>query len=145
MGACLKEPTPGWIDSNAGLSGFVSAIGSGVIRILICEQKYRIDVVPVDIVINLLIVAAWKTATSKSRELTVYNGVTSKQSPITLGQFFGNTKKFMRLNPLEGIWWYPTITFVTNRHLYLFLVFLVQFVPAYFIDLLTWAAGKRQM
>lgn len=141
--ACFEEPTPGWLDNWNGPTGIVSAVGNGIFRTIICEQDFVVDVVPVDIVINLVIAAAWRTATSKPCEMKVYNCVTSKQNPITWGEFVGSSIKFMIRHPLESVFWYPTGVLRMNRPANTIQGFLVHYIPAYFIDLFTWFMGKR--
>lgn len=123
----------------------ISAIGNGIIRTIIGNQKLVADVVPVDIVINLLIVTAWRTATLKSNELMVYNCVTRKQNPINWGTFMGTTVKYMIRHPLEGVFWYPTWALRTNRQLNKLLVYMLHYIPAYVIDLFAWASRKKPM
>lgn len=143
--ACFEEPTPGWLDNWNGPTGIVSAVGNGIFRTIICEQDYVVDVVPVDIVINLVIAAAWRTATSKPCEMKVYNCVTSKQNPVTWGEFVGLSIKHMIRHPLEDVFWYPTGVLRMNRPLNTIQGFLVHYIPAYFIDFFTWFMGKRPM
>lgn len=145
MGPCFEEPTPGWADTWNGPTGLISGFGNGSLRSIMCEQKYVVDIVPVDIVINQLIVTAWITATTKYNELMVYNCVTRKQNPITLGEFFGYVLKYIRLHPLEGLLWYPTMNLCTNRHLNMLHGFLAQNIPANSYDLFLRFAGKRPM
>lgn len=61
--AAWKEPAPGWVDNISGITGIMMEIGRGTIRSIICDQKLIVDIIPVDIVVNTLIVAAWHTAT----------------------------------------------------------------------------------
>lgn len=143
--ASFEEPTPGWLDNWNGPTGIISAVGKGIFRTIICEQEYIVDVVPVDIVINLMIVAAWRTATTKACEMKVYNCVTSKQNPVTWNEFVGLSIKNMIKHPLEGVLWYPTGIMRMNRPLNMIHGYLVHYIPAYFIDLFAWATGKRPM
>lgn len=133
------------MDNWNGPTGIISAFGNSVIRTVVCEQNYVVDIVPIDIVINLMIVSAWQTGTIKSKEIKVYNCVTSKQNPITWKEFFGMSMKYMIRHPLEDLFWYPTGTLSTNRHLNMLFSYLVNSIPAYLIDLLALAAFKKPM
>lgn len=145
--ACFEEPTPGWLDNWNGPTGIISAVGNGVFRTIICEPDYVVDVVPVDIVINLMIVAAWRTASTDSvgADMKVYNCVTSKQNPVTWSEFVGLSIKHLIRNPLEGVFWYPTSCLRMNRPLNTIHGYLAHYVPAYMIDLLAWSMGRRPM
>lgn len=52
----------GWVDNWNGPTGIISAVGKGFFRTIICHHDKVADLVPVDTVINLLVVSAWKTA-----------------------------------------------------------------------------------
>ena len=57
--AAIEEPYPGWIDNVNGITGIMMEIGRGTISSIVCEKKFVIDVIPVDIVCNMMITAAW--------------------------------------------------------------------------------------
>lgn len=40
----------------------MTEIGRGTIRSIICDQSLTMDLIPVDIVVNTIITAAWQTA-----------------------------------------------------------------------------------
>lgn len=63
--AAAKEPLPGWIDNIYGPTGVIAGGGKGFLRLFRCETEYVIDIIPVDYSINLMIAAAWHTATQK--------------------------------------------------------------------------------
>lgn len=60
-----KEPVPGWINSKNGPSGFFMGAAKGVVRRLPVGKNLVYDYIPVDIVINEMLVAAWHAATKK--------------------------------------------------------------------------------
>lgn len=59
----LNEPVAGWVDNYNGPTGIIAAAGKGFFRTMLCHENKVADLVPVDIVINLMICAAWKTGT----------------------------------------------------------------------------------
>lgn len=145
MIACFSEPTPGWLDNWNGPTAIISAVGNGLFRTVICEKDYLCDVIPVDIVINLVITAAWRTATTKSHDMKIYNCVTSRQQPITWGEFVGYSIKNMIRHPMEGVIWYPTGALRMNRFINAIQGYLTHYIPAYFLDMFAWAMGKKPM
>lgn len=90
----------GWVDNWNGPTGIVSAVGKGLFRTIMCNENSVADLVPVDIVINLLITAAWNTSISNSNSLTIYNCCTGEQNPITWGKFVNLAIENMRKHPL---------------------------------------------
>lgn len=61
--AAWREPFEGWVDNMSGITGIMMEIGRGTIRSIVCDQKLRVDIIPVDILVNTLITSAWHTAT----------------------------------------------------------------------------------
>ncbi|KAH9644081.1 hypothetical protein HF086_015411 [Spodoptera exigua] len=60
ISASLKEPLPGWVDSWNGATGLITASYNGANRVLLGEGSNFLDLIPVDFVANLAIVAAAK-------------------------------------------------------------------------------------
>lgn len=60
-----EEPFPGWVDNISGATGIVMEIGRGSLKSVLCKGEYQMDTVPVDIVVNTLIAAAWHINTKK--------------------------------------------------------------------------------
>jgi fatty acyl-CoA reductase len=141
----LNEPLVGWVDNWNGPTGIVSAVGKGLYRTIMCRKDMRADLVPVDIVINLMVCAAWRTGTSKVTDLKIYNCCTGQQKPITWDQFVSLSIDYMRKHPLEGCLWYPTGKLRMNRTLNDVHGFLTHFIPAYILDILARLAGRKPM
>lgn len=59
-------------------AGIIAAAGKGVFRTMLCHPDKIADLIPVDMVINIMLVAAWKVAASKSKEIPVYNCCTGR-------------------------------------------------------------------
>lgn len=98
--ASLNEPFAGWVDNFNGPTGLVSALAKGMFRTMMCEKNYVADMVPVDIVINLMIAAAWRTATRKSNNLLIYNCCTGQRNPIIWSEFVKHAMTSVRKHPL---------------------------------------------
>lgn len=66
--AAYKEPIEGWVDNLNGPTGIMMGAGKGVIRTMHCNIELLADIVPVDMVINALLIYAWKIGNSVKRE-----------------------------------------------------------------------------
>ena len=55
IGASLREPTPGWIDTLSAAAAVFTAGGLGMLRILPGNPQGIRDIVPVDMVVNLML------------------------------------------------------------------------------------------
>lgn len=72
--AAYKEPIPGWVDNLNGPTGILVGAGKGVIRTMHCNASLDADIVPVDIVINRLIIIARELGLNRpKKEPAVYN------------------------------------------------------------------------
>ncbi|XP_046743270.1 putative fatty acyl-CoA reductase CG5065 [Diprion similis] len=139
----FKEPVAGWVDNWNGPTGIIAAAGKGFFRTMLCHGNKVADFVPVDIVINLMICAAWKTATHRSDSITVYNCCTGQQNPITWKEFVDLSFKYSRLHPVNDAVWYPdgccrrsvVINSVCNT--------LQHTLPAHILDFLARLRGSR--
>ncbi|XP_034479219.1 putative fatty acyl-CoA reductase CG5065 [Drosophila innubila] len=141
--ASLNEPFAGWVDNFNGPTGLVSALAKGMFRTMMCEKNYVADMVPVDIVINLMIAAAWRTATRKSNNLLIYNCCTGQRNPIIWSEFVKFAMTSVRKHPLEGCLWYPTGDLRMNRPMNTLNCLLKHFLPAYILDGVARIMGKK--
>lgn len=55
----FAEPLEGWVDNLEGPQAYGCAIGRGVVRYSLAEPKNKIDMMPVDMVANVLFVNTW--------------------------------------------------------------------------------------
>ncbi|KAF4514033.1 UNVERIFIED_CONTAM: hypothetical protein B566_EDAN018719 [Ephemera danica] len=109
--AALKEPVPGWISSTNGPSGFLMGAARGVVRRLPMGAGLIYDYIPVDMVINEMLVAACNTGT---------NNLIQEELPTLLHKY-----------PLKGAVWYPNLKMLHSlSHFRLSSIF-VHFFPAY--------------
>ncbi|KIH42352.1 NAD-binding protein [Ancylostoma duodenale] len=64
VGAMWKDPLPGWTDNINGPTGIFAAVGKGVLTNMCGSVHSKADIIPVDIVANMIIVAAAHRATT---------------------------------------------------------------------------------
>lgn len=57
--AAIEEPFPGWVDNINGITGIMMEIGRGTISSIMCNKTLVMDLIPVDVVCNMMIAAAW--------------------------------------------------------------------------------------
>ncbi|XP_004929428.1 putative fatty acyl-CoA reductase CG5065 isoform X2 [Bombyx mori] len=83
--AGITEPLEGWVDTWNGATGIMHLIGKGLCRVLPGNEQNILDLIPVDFVCNLALVAAAKCNSSK--KVTILNSCSGSCNPITLKQF----------------------------------------------------------
>lgn len=59
--AAYNEPFPGWIDGIQGITGIIIEIARGTLTSILASSKYVCDIIPVDIVVNTMILSAKET------------------------------------------------------------------------------------
>ncbi|XP_074030221.1 putative fatty acyl-CoA reductase CG5065 [Leptinotarsa decemlineata] len=141
--AAWKEPYPGWVDSVSGITGIFMECGRGTIKSIICEEKYKIDVIPVDIVVNTLITAAWHTVAMRSNTMRVYNCTSGRTNPLTWIEMKKFTEKYSIEYPSKYVTWYPGFTYRTNRTMHIFYATLFHFIPSAILDIYLYTTGQK--
>ncbi|XP_066148763.1 putative fatty acyl-CoA reductase CG5065 [Euwallacea fornicatus] len=140
-----KEPSPGWVDNFSGITGIMMECGRGTIRSIIADENCQMDLVPVDIVVNTLITAAWHVVTHKSGDLQVYNCTSGSLNPVTWKEFGEYTHKQSHKYPSKYVTWYPGFTYTTRRFLHCIYATLCHNIPSALLDLSLVCVGKKPM
>ncbi|XP_063545675.1 putative fatty acyl-CoA reductase CG5065 [Cydia strobilella] len=141
--AALQEPFPGWIDNIYGVTGIVMEISRGTYRSGFCRERYVVDLVPVDLVVNACILAAWRQGTNKAGRCPVYNVTSGSVSPLQWGAFTRLCVKWARENPTKYVMWYPNFSFTESRFLNTFWEVTCHLLPAFLYDVLLRAQGRK--
>uniref|UniRef100_A0A9J7YVC5 Fatty acyl-CoA reductase n=1 Tax=Cyprinus carpio carpio TaxID=630221 RepID=A0A9J7YVC5_CYPCA len=118
VGASWKEPFPGWIDNFNGPSGIFIAAGKGILRTMRASNNAVADLVPVDVVINTTLAAAWYSGSqrhARPRSLLVYNCTTGGINPFHWGEVEYHVISTFKRNPLEQAFRRPNVNLTTNH------------------------------
>nr|XP_049696564.1 putative fatty acyl-CoA reductase CG5065 isoform X2 [Helicoverpa armigera] len=129
--SALKEPCPGWIDTWNGSTGLFVGMPAGVLKVVKGRGTNITDLIPVDIVSNLIIVAA--TECKKSKHIKVYNCCSGPSNPITCDGASAICRRVALKHSLNSLPC-PFLIFTPNVVLYKILTFVLQIIPAYIID-----------
>ncbi|XP_075988907.1 putative fatty acyl-CoA reductase CG5065 [Anticarsia gemmatalis] len=138
----LAYPFPGWIENLNGPSGVMVGAGKGLLHVLHCAGHKRADMIPVDIVIDTLIAAAWEVGIEDSREARVYN-CCSNENPTTWAQFKQRMLRGVRRHPFDTPLWYPSGFFTESKTLVTLTQWLLQTAPLHTIDFLYTMCGVK--
>lgn len=109
---------------------------------MLCRGDMVADIVPVDIVINLMIVAAWKTATNRTKTIPIYNCCTGQQNPITWRKFVELSFKYSRMHPYTDVIWYPGGRCHNSAIVNKICMLIQHIVPAHILDFTLRLKGK---
>jgi fatty acyl-CoA reductase len=143
--ATWKEPVAGWIDNVSGLTGFIAAWGQGVLRTAACIESKVVDLIPVDVLVNLILASAWHTANTSLTDIPVYNCCTGHQNPVMWGDLARVMNKSLIENPFCGAVWYPSMRLVCHPVWSRVNDILLHYLPAHLMDLWSWLYGKKRM
>ncbi|KAG8184200.1 hypothetical protein JTE90_015563 [Oedothorax gibbosus] len=140
----VKAPHVGFFEKNSTLALLSEGNGKGFVKVAFVDPDNFNDFVPVDIVANCHVIAAWKVATERCKIPYVVNCSTYG----TLSETFDDCRavflKMAKENPLPNGFRTPTKFIMTKNPLvYRALCFYEHFVPAYVIDLLLKLSGKK--
>uniref|UniRef100_A0A8C2X624 Fatty acyl-CoA reductase n=1 Tax=Cyclopterus lumpus TaxID=8103 RepID=A0A8C2X624_CYCLU len=117
VGASWKEPFPGWIDNFNGPSGIFIAAGKGILRTMRASNDAVADLVPVDVVINATLAAAWYSGSqtlTRSKNILVYNCTTGGINPFRWGEVEYHVISTFKRNPLEQAFRRPNVNLRSN-------------------------------
>lgn len=107
--AVYKEPIQGWVDNLNGPTGILIGGGKGVIRSMHCNTDLVADIVPVDMVINALLIYGWKMGISPRREEADVYHITANSVSENIVTFQRNDT-FTMTNSSSGLDRYLRVT-----------------------------------
>lgn len=141
--AAWKEPFPGWVDNYNGPTGLIVATSKGILRSMHCKSSSIADLIPVDIVINLVITVAWYTASHRPNSILVYNCSSGSINKVTWGSVERLAIPLILRHPSREIFRYPNGSFTNSRVWNYLSVMLYHHIPAYFLDLVSVLTGRK--
>ncbi|GFU39352.1 putative fatty acyl-CoA reductase CG5065 [Nephila pilipes] len=131
----FKDPFPGWCDSIQGISGLMLAGAKGVLRTLMSVPDLKLNVVPVDLVVNCMIVSAWHVAKQRPSSVYVVNCVMDYEKlPLADEAILKKALEKRSEYPLVNMFRYPDFCVYYNWIPYKIHSFFDEWIPAYFCD-----------
>lgn len=111
----VEEPVPGWVDNFNGPLGMLVACGIGLLRTNYGDPNTVCDMIPVDVTVRTLLIAAFKLAATASHtnmnrisnQVEVINCANAAINCISIGQIIDLGKVLIRRNPFEKCLWLP--------------------------------------
>ncbi|XP_063220391.1 putative fatty acyl-CoA reductase CG8306 [Bacillus rossius redtenbacheri] len=138
-----KEPAPGWTISKNGPTGFFMGAAKGVVRRLPVNKHAVYDYVPVDVVVNTMLVSACYVSSKSASEVPVFHCTSSKSNPFRWIDIDDQINVFLHRYPLNGAVWYPYLKLLSNMTHFKISAFFVHFIPAYILDFIIKLSGGR--
>ncbi|KAL0122073.1 hypothetical protein PUN28_007089 [Cardiocondyla obscurior] len=138
-----KEPVPGWTISKNGPQGFILGASKGIVRRLPVAKHLIYDYIPVDVVVNSLIVAAYNVDRDSDKALKVYHCTSSTCKAFKWELIENDINNYLHKYPLRSAVWYPYLKFLPSLLLFRISAIFVHFIPAYILDTITRLCGGR--
>ncbi|XP_069479710.1 fatty acyl-CoA reductase 1 isoform X7 [Ambystoma mexicanum] len=143
VGASWKEPFPGWIDNFNGPSGLFIAAGKGILRTMRASNSAVADLIPVDVVVNTTLAAAWYSGVNRPRNIIVYNCTTGGTNPFHWGEVEYCVNMTFKMKPLEQALRRPNVNLRSNPLLHHYWTAVSHIVPAMLYDAFLRLTGQK--
>lgn len=140
-----KGPLPGYTEGLHSLNGLYVASGRGILRTMILRKDEPSNLVPVDIVVNALIISARNRAITISDDVLYCNVTESMNKETKWMTYLNRSITIFRETPFDYSIWYPEGTIKTNYFHNLFCLIFYHYIPAVLIDLLLILLQKRTL
>jgi alcohol-forming fatty acyl-CoA reductase len=102
----IEEPFPGWVDSLNGFPGVMLAAGKGVLRSMLIDPEGIIEVFPVDLSINIMLLIAKVLSTEeRSEEIPVFHLTAYEKFRFQYGWLVNKIKEYRFKYPLSISLW----------------------------------------
>nr|UEV87812.1 pheromone gland-specific fatty acyl reductase [Maruca vitrata] len=139
VGATINEPYPGWLDNWFAMTAPAIDVARGLNRHCLTQPQTRCDVIPVDYVTNLSVIAGAKY--NGGNGVPVYNSTSGGTNPITWSQVFD---KFIAESRKHNICISePSVVYNKSKFIYELSTLLFQKTPAYASDLMLRLKGDK--
>ncbi|EGT29940.1 hypothetical protein CAEBREN_13113 [Caenorhabditis brenneri] len=135
VGAMWQGPLPGWTDNINGPTGIFTAVGRGVLTNMCGSNESKADIIPVDIVANMIIVAAAHRTTITPHEIPVIHCSSGELNPLQWGHIVVFLDAFYRKYPLKESVGVPATYFHKTRYFFLFNYYVKHHLPAAIADI----------
>ncbi|XP_065215844.1 putative fatty acyl-CoA reductase CG8306 [Planococcus citri] len=140
-----KEPVPGWTASKNGPQGFLMGAAKGVIRRLPINVDLIYDYIPVDIVVNFMIVSLWSASINwaKGSKTPVHHVTSGTYKPFRWNMVNDKVHFYLHQYPLKSAVWYPNLKFLPSLQRYRISAWIFHMLPAFILDFVTKIFGGK--
>lgn len=148
--AAWKEPVPGWTNSKNGPQGFFMGASRGVVRRLPLATNLIYDYIPIDVVINQVLVTGQyvnslkrEAAPNTPLQISIFHCTSSSYKPFRWESVKDKVNGMMHRYPLKSAIWYPHLKFVQSLFLFKVSAIFIHFLPGLILDGITKVCGGR--
>ncbi|CAD6193059.1 unnamed protein product [Caenorhabditis auriculariae] len=143
VGAMWKSPLPGWTDNINGPTGIMVGVGKGVLTNMCGNIDSKADIIPVDIVANMIIVCGAHRATSHYDAIPILHCASGDLNPLKWGKLVNFLPQFYKKYPMEQCFGVPSSHFHRFRNGFLFNYYYKHYFPAKLLDMVQTVVGGK--
>ncbi|KAL6446629.1 hypothetical protein ACFW04_001253 [Cataglyphis niger] len=142
----LKDPIPGWIDNFNGPLGLSCFAGTGLLRVVYGSKYIPQNIIPVDTVIDtiILVIRKLRTLTPESTCFVV-NCTFPDENNISFQESVKRGGKIMNKIPFEVLFWTITPFITESAIMHYVLTILWHIIPAIILDSVLKFSGRQPM
>lgn len=157
-----RQPICGWVDNFNGPTGVILSMMTGAIQAMLACPSYCADIVPVDIVANLIICSAYQVheqhrappkkqsdeqrdSPNYNQNISVFNCVSGTLNPLYWSQVASRVKEVASKYPCNKLMRLPGSLLLPNEHLFALFNFVNHTTFAYTSDFGLKLLGKKTM
>ncbi|XP_023756867.1 probable fatty acyl-CoA reductase 4 isoform X3 [Lactuca sativa] len=100
IASTYKEPFPGWIEGVKTMDSFIAAYGKGRTSCFLAHPDKVLDIIPADMVINVMI-TAMGAHINKPVSMTIYHVGSSMSNPLKISTFKNCVIEYFAKHPLK--------------------------------------------
>ncbi|XP_055944748.1 fatty acyl-CoA reductase 1-like isoform X3 [Argiope bruennichi] len=139
-----KHPIPGYVEENSGIAALTIGVGKGFVKVLHADPNCKLNLVPVDIVSNAHVIAAWYTGTKRCSSPLVVNCTATEELDVKLSTFTDTLTQMSHKFPLpKSFEEYSHLIIVPNKYLYYIVSLYYHYFPAIVLDGMLKLLGKK--
>lgn len=141
--AAWHEPVPGWTISKNGPQGFLMGASKGVVRRLPVGKDIIYDYIPVDVVVNEILLCAYYVNRNRSSDTAIFHCTSGVVNPFRWNLVADKIDDFLHAYPMRSAVWYPGLKFHSTLLMFKISAIFLHFLPALVLDLVLKLSGKR--
>lgn len=163
-----RQPICGWVDNFNGPTGVILSMMTGAIQAMVACPDYCADIVPVDIVANLIICTAWQVhqqhynpknvsrllseveknqdnalTNQNNKHISIFNCVSGTLNPVAWKDFSKYIKQIGLVYPCNNLMRRPGTLLLSNQYIFDVFNFINHCFVAYLVDFFLKLSGKK--
>lgn len=139
----VAEPLPGWTNNLNGPFALCVGITKGLVRTTLADKKAVIDMVPLEMVVNGIILAARECIISPQRGVRVFNASAAHRRTLSVCESIECALKSNERAPHDRVLWHPFVVVASSVAWFTVLCCLLHFLPALLVDTALRLVGQR--